>query len=199
MEYIILGCLAFIFLYIFDINKIWSFHKAFNIFFAIGILLLGGATLGLLISSFQDFTFSWTARLLFGVVGVIFLYFQLYALFIALPFKETYVDISNRGNQVTDKGMYALSRHPGVICFFSFFLFLWLASGKMIILWAGLVWTIMDIIHVYVQDRWIFPITLNGYNEYKKTTPFLVPNYSNLRNFLFALLWRNPDESGTKN
>ena len=111
---------------------------------------------------------------------------MLYALFIALPFQKTYMEIE-KDNKVIDKGMYALCRHPGVLWFFFFYLFLWLASGKMIIMWAGIIWTIMDIIHVYVQERWLFPKNLRGYDQYQKRVPFLIPNARSIKQFILTI------------
>jgi hypothetical protein len=50
--------------------------------------------------------------------------------------------------------------------------------------WAFLIWTIMDIIHVWVQDKYFFPKTLMGYDDYKRVTPFLVPSFSSIKKAL---------------
>lgn len=109
-----------------------------------------------------------------------------YTLFFALPFRKTYCGAEDI-EKVIDTGMYALCRHPGVIWFFFLFLFLWMASGKAMMLQAAIIWTIMDIIHVYIQDRWIFPKTLTGYELYKEKAPFLIPNLSSIRKCMAAL------------
>lgn len=179
MGYILAGCAAFVFLYIFDINKIFGFNKIFNIFFGIGIVILGASTLGISLTGEKNFNFSSLIHIIFWMLAFVSFLLLLYALFFALPFSKTYIKLSKK-NHVVDKGMYALSRHPGVIWFFIMYIFLWLASGKWIVLIAGLIWTIMDVIHVYVQDRWIFPKTLTGYEKYQKTTPFLIPNRTSL-------------------
>ncbi|MGB7595578.1 MAG: hypothetical protein WBL80_08430, partial [Erysipelotrichaceae bacterium] len=54
-----------------------------------------------------------------------------------------------------------------------FYLFAFLASGNGDLLIAGMVWTTFDVLHVLMQDRLFFPSTLPGYDEYRKTTPFL--------------------------
>lgn len=89
--------------------------------------------------------------------------------------------MQNKGNSVVKKGVYALCRHPGVIWFFFFYLFLWLATGIKIMLWSGIIWTGMDILHIYIQDRWLFPKTLKGYELYKKEVPFLIPNLTSAK------------------
>jgi len=50
MLYVIVGSLAFVFLFIFDINKVKHYHKLFNAFFAIGVLLLAVSTIEILFS-----------------------------------------------------------------------------------------------------------------------------------------------------
>lgn len=186
MKFIIIGCLAFVFLYLFDFNKIILLHKFFNIFFAIGVALLVFSTLGILFGNFARFELTFILRLFFGVLSACSLFLMLYALFFALPFRKTYVDVEKE-NPVVDTGMYALCRHPGVVCFFFFYLFLGLASGILMMIWATLVWTVMDIIHVYVQDRWLFPETLKDYEIYKGEVPFLLPNRKSLRKFATTL------------
>ena len=46
--------------------------------------------------------------------------------------------------------------------------------------YTHLLFSLMDLIYVILQDIWIFPKILNGYEAYRKTTPFLVPNYRSI-------------------
>lgn len=180
MVFILTGCLAFIFLYIFDLNKVRFLKKGLNISFTAGLTLLAASTTGILLGDYGGFVVSTSLKVLFGVLSIGSLFMLLYTLFAALPFGLTYME-AELGNTVVDRGMYALCRHPGVIWFFFFYLFLWLASGKMLMLWAGVIWTIMDIIHVYIEDRWFFPASLRGYDDYKKAVPFLIPNPASIK------------------
>lgn len=184
MLYILLGCFAFVFLYIFDLNKLRNIHPVLNSFFALGVLLLAGSTLGILLTDSAKFETGIAFRVLFSTLALIAFVLMTYSLFFALPFKKTYVKMDKI--RLVDTGMYALCRHPGVIWFFWFYLFLWLASGKIIVVWAALVWTIMDIVHVYVQDRWIFSSTISGYSKYQNTTPFLIPDMNSIKKCLSA-------------
>jgi len=77
--------------------------------------------------------------------------------------------------------MYALCRHPGVLWLFLGFLFLSFASGKALLYLACILWTFLDILHVFTQDVFFFPATIEGYGAYQKTTPFLIPNRKSLR------------------
>jgi protein-S-isoprenylcysteine O-methyltransferase Ste14 len=179
MLYIVLGCLGFVFLYIFDLNKVINLHNYFNLFFASGFLLLVFSTVLILLNAPADFKTTAGLQTIYALLAALFLALLFYALFIALPFTKTYLQLSKQ-YPLVNTGMYALCRHPGVIWFGFLYLFLFLASGKTMMLWAGLIWTVMDIIHVYVQDRWLFPKTIEGYADYQKTTPFLVPDFGRL-------------------
>ena len=186
MIFILTGCFAFAFFFFFDLNNYFSLNKKLNFFFAIGVVLLCFSTVCILFSSHLQFNLPLSLRLLFGVLSAVSLLLIIYTLFFALPFRKTYCR-SEDIDKVIDTGMYALCRHPGVIWFFFFYFFLWMASGKTIMLRAAVIWTIMDIIYVYVQDRWIFPKTLNGYELYKERAPFLIPNLSSIRKCISAL------------
>jgi len=170
MMWIGLGILAFVLLTVFDFNKLKTIHPILNICFALGCLLLAYATGGVLLRSPQWFSIAsiplFWAFAFFGLVEMF------YALFFALPFNATYVEGTSPA-KVVDTGLYTLCRHPGVWGFFAFYLFAFLASGNGDLLIAGMVWTAFDVLHVLMQDRWFFPQTLPGYDEYRKTTPFL--------------------------
>lgn len=186
MIFIAIGCFAFVFFYIFDLNKIIFLHKTFNICFATGVAFLIFSTLGILFGDFEQIETASGLRIIFSGLSIVSLLLMLYSLFFALPFGKTYMGMEKENN-VVDTGMYALCRHPGVIWFFFFYLFLWLASGIKIIFWAAFIWTVMDIIHVYVQDRWLFPKTLKRYELYKKNVPFLIPDFNSIKRMFMTL------------
>lgn len=186
MIFILTGCLAFIFFYIFDLNQIKIFNKVVNVSFAAGIALLAISTFGIMLGNYTGFVVAGSLKLLFGALAIVAMVMMFYSLFAALPFGKTYVEAA-KGKNVVDTGMYALCRHPGVLWFIFLYVFLWLATGKMMMMWAGIVWTVMDIIHVYIQDRWLFPRTLNGYRHYKKKVPFLLPSLASIKNCVSSL------------
>lgn len=180
MIFIVTGCLAFIFLYFFDLNRIYFFRNYLNIFFALGVSFLVISTTGILLGAYERFYVPVYLQLIWGVLSLIALVLMVYSLFFALPFKHTYIEVKKE-SAIVETGMYALCRHPGVIWFFFFYLFLWLASGIEIMMWAGIIWTFMDTVYVYVQDRWIFPKMIKGYGSYKRQVPFLIPNLGSVK------------------
>lgn len=185
MNWIVVGCIAFVILTLFDLHKIKPIHPVFNLSFALGCGLLGLSTVMLIFTNqsgffvFSEFTPAW-------IIAGLGCFEMFYALFFALPFDVTYVE-GVSPIKVVDTGLYALCRHPGVIGFFIFYMFTALATGRGIILVAGILWTLLDVAHVFMQDRWFFPKTLPGYVEYKKTTPFLIFNAKSIKRFMITL------------
>ncbi len=180
------GCVGFGVLYLFDFNKVKKIHPWINSLFSVGVALLAFSTVTILTNQTTDFILSNNLKIVFIIFAFLSACVMFYALFGALPFKSTYV--SGQGNQVVDTGFYALCRHPGVWGFFFTYLFLFLVSGKWLMLYATILWTLMDIIHVWVQDRYFFPKTLTGYIDYQKTTPFLLINKESFQRFRNTLL-----------
>ena len=188
MDYIVLGCLAFILFYIFDLNKIKFRSKYINICFGAGLVILGFCTFAILVRNYELMNSHY--QLIWGIMAIISLILMLSTLFFWLPFDKTY--IRTEQSNVVSTGMYALCRHPAVIWFFFFYLFLWLTSGNIMVLWAGTTWTVMDIIYVYIQDRWIFPLILTGYTTYQQKVPFLIPNINSIKNCIATIYKVNP-------
>jgi len=184
--YIAIGCLAFVCFGIFDLNKIRFMHKSTSIWVILGSLIISFSTVKIIISTYSmqiSTLLQWFELLL----AILALFLTVYTIFFAVSFKKTYIE-TEKGNTVVNTGMYALCRHPGVIWFFFFYLLLGLAFSNKVLLTATLVWTFLDIVYVYAQDRWIFPIMLEGYYTYKKQVPFLIPNFTSLRNCISPLL-----------
>ena len=76
-------------------------------------------------------------------------------------------------------GVYALCRHPGVLWFAGLFACLWLAAG--LPLQDAAVYTILNVLLVWFEDRCVFPDLLEGYEAYRASTPFLIPNGKSIR------------------
>jgi hypothetical protein len=160
MQYILLGCTAFILFIIFDLNKMYSVNRLLEREFCIGNpdSSLTIATAGILLMNEISFQFSLPVRIYLDFYRSYALVMQFYCIFFAIPFKVTYLEGSNNNKMtVTSEGPFMLSRHPGVPWWFFFYIFLWPVSGFDMILWAGMIWTFFNVLHVYIQDRWLFP------------------------------------------
>jgi protein-S-isoprenylcysteine O-methyltransferase Ste14/DNA-binding XRE family transcriptional regulator len=114
------------------------------------------------------------AVLALAVLAVVFLALMVYTLFFALPFSATYLE-ENAPRKAYTGGMYALCRHPGVLWFAGAYLCLGLLLGTPKAAVFALVMTGLNIAYVLFQDRWTFPQSFVNYEEYRRTTPFLLP------------------------
>jgi hypothetical protein len=181
MKYILLGCASFLCFTLFDLNKLKMKSPWGNLMFGIGGLLLTASAAGILWSGGFSVASPFALGAFFYLLAFLFFFLTAFSLFGALPFKKTYADTNETKSALTDTGMYALCRHPGVLWFFLGFLFLSFASGKALLYLACILWTFLDILHVFTQDVFFFPATIEGYGAYQKTTPFLIPNRKSLR------------------
>ncbi len=179
--FIATGCLAFICFGIFDVNKIKFMSKNTNILVVFGSLSLALSTVAI-IASPQSSRISTPWQWLGLGFAILALLVLIYTIFGAVPFKKTYIE-TNKRNTVVNTGMYALCRHPGVLWFFLFYFLMGLSLKNGVLLTAAFIWTFLDIVYVYIQDRWIFPIILNNYYIYQKQVPFLIPTMASIRVF----------------
>lgn len=176
---IISGILVFILYFLYDINSVYWKNRLLHSGFLFGTVFLALATtaqIGYQIPVAEKGIRFWGCMLL-AIFALILL---IDTLFFELPFEETYIESEGKA-RVYDQGMYALCRHPGVIWFFFFYLFLGVAllPGKFIFI--GMLYSLCNILYVIFQDVWTFPHTFVDYEEYKKQTPFLIPNSHSIK------------------
>ena len=174
MVYIALGGLGFLVIHAFDIvclkripiAKIFTWISGSGLLvYAIIMVSLGPEKLPL--PSWA----TWSGWILLSIS----LFLLMYSLFINLPFRKTYVD-TGVGDNLIKTGLYALVRHPGVHWLTVLMLSLFLASGSKLLLIASPIWILLDILLVYIQDRFVFGRMFAGYNKYRRETPMLIPN-----------------------
>ncbi len=173
MFYLFLGCFAFLFLYIFDFLKLKNSPRLSGVFFFLGFCLLLFSSFRIAVLGNIAFLLPMGIRVFLIILAFISFIGLLCALFFVLPFQKTY--IKPEENNVVDTGLYALCRHPGVLFFAAMYLFWFLATGRTDMFFAMILWTAMDILHVYIQDKFFFSKTIKGYDRYRLTVPFLIP------------------------
>jgi protein-S-isoprenylcysteine O-methyltransferase Ste14 len=177
MNWIFLGLTAFLALTLFDVHKLKPIHPLFNGLFALGVVVLGIATYGILIS---EPWFAFTPQPMAWIVAGLGLGEMVFALFLALPFAATYVE-SPQQSTVISTGLYGVCRHPGVWGFILYYLAASVASGNGTLVVAGIVFSLADLIHVMMQDRLFFTQTLSGYADYQAQVPFLFFGWKEIR------------------
>ena len=178
----IFGIVAFGLFVLYDINSVLWKCRWLHPFFLTGCVLLALITAIQIYSSVKTVqinAFFWV----FLVFALLFFGIMIYTLFFALPFEKTYMEIDKKP-QVYDQGMYALCRHPGVLWFFFFYLFLGLALQPSHMLRNGMIYSLLNFFYIVIQDFWTFPKTFADYEAYKEKTPFLIPTRVSMRKAL---------------
>ncbi|MBQ3109381.1 MAG: hypothetical protein IJC67_07170 [Clostridia bacterium] len=154
-------------------------HRSILLF--AGALLLILSTVWLLIladlpASFQ----SGVVRFVIGACGALAsTACMVYALFFALPFSDTYTASGKK--TCVYRGWYALCRHPAAFCCYFVYAFLLLMAPALSTLLALLILPNMNLVYVALEDRYFFPRTIEGYDSYKQTTPFLIPTRASVK------------------
>ena len=180
MTTLLLGLAGFGLYLIYDINSITIDCRPLRLGFLLGSLFIGGATLWQLAAAFRSGYISGLGDLVFLALGLASFGALIYCLFFALPFQETYTAPEN-GRPVYTCGAYALCRHPGVLCFFAMYLFWGLAALPSDVLWIGMLFSILNGMYAWFQDRVTFPKTFRNYEDYRAKAPFLIPNLASIR------------------
>lgn len=171
-------CFALYFLY--DINSFTLQSKLLHAAFGVGTAILAAATGADLYIAWKTDAFSGIPDLIFLLLGFLCFLCLIYCLFFALPFHETYSE-QTTDRPVYDKGVYALCRHPGILCFFGMFLFLGIAALPTKLLLHGMVYSILNLAYALFQDRITFPKTFYDYHVYRERIPFLFPTKDSIR------------------
>lgn len=175
-----LGIVGFLLYLLYDINSFTRQSKIVHSFFMLGTILIGIAGLVDLYAAWQLGAFSMGLDVLFTALGVLSFVALMYCLFFALPFEETYAKQCT-DHRVYDKGVYALCRHPGILCFWAMFLFFGLAALPGNFLRNGMIFSLLNLAYAWFQDCYTFPRTFCDYETYRKKVPFLIPNRDSIR------------------
>lgn len=171
-----LGCLAFALFFIGDYNDLKLHKKPLACCFPAGAVLLCAAVLGQLSPKSALLGSSW--RWVVLALGAVFALLLIYTLFFAFPATDAYASPGKR-RRVYTAGVYALCRHPGVLWLLGLMLCLWAGAG--LSLAAVAVYTSLNVLLVLWEDKTVFPRLLDGYTEYKRATPFLLPTANSVK------------------
>lgn len=175
-----LGIGGFLLYLLYDVNSFTYQLRLLHGAFALGTLLVGAATALDLLEAWRLGAFSGPGDAALLLAAGACLAALVYSLFFALPFQETYRQ-QEQGRHVYDGGVYALCRHPGILCFFGLYLCLGLAALPGGLLAHGLAFSLLDLAYAGFQDRVTFPKTFCDYEAYRKKAPFLIPTGDSIR------------------
>lgn len=113
------------------------------------------------------------------IVLPIFVYLLVYSLILELPMRETY-SVAGVSGRLVKTGTYALTRHPGAMWYVFGMISLLLATRSVALLALVPVWSILEILHVILQDKLFFVKMFRGYEQYQHETPMLIPTWKSL-------------------
>jgi len=189
MVYIGIGILGFVVIHLFDLVSIkkipfgvkpivWTAGFAITFFSLVRMCLLSDSL------QIPD-SLTWAGWAMFTVSAVMITL----ALFVNLPFRKTYIE-AGVGDRLIKSGLYALVRHPGVYWVALFFFSLVFISKSHIMLIAAPIFVVLNTSLVVFQDLYFFPKMFEGYTEYQKETPMLVPNRQSIKAFIKSLKQR---------
>lgn len=177
MIYAFFAVLAFVFFVLSDWlgYKTKSFKYMFLFNLGCGLLILITATA----IACGSFTVS-VKNIFFAFLALLSLILLVYSLFFALK-KENYTGATHGFLPLNDKGVYSLCRHPGVIFLLLFYAFTYIIFSVRQLLVCAVFINLSNLIYVCWQDSFLFEKTIENYNEYKKNTPFLIPNIKSIK------------------
>ncbi len=179
----LLGISGFLLLYIYEYNLILWKKKFIRLFFSLGFIGLGSSTILATLLNWKFVNLN-TINVIVGI-GFITIFFVLliFTLFFSVPFNESYIEQTTE-RIVYRKGMYALSRHPGVLWFIGMYAGLSILIPTVEIISLSVLLCALNVVYIIIQDMWSFPILFVDYNEYKRETPFLFPTINSIKKIM---------------
>lgn len=149
-----------------------------GVLFTVGCLLVVIAALILAVSQVTACPRDAFA-LIFALMALAAFALMIKALFFSLP-AGTYSD-PQQGRHAYQGGMYALCRHPGVLWYCMFFLFMALALRTNVAFVCCAILCAGNVAYMFFQDKWSFPRTFCDYGEYQQRVPFFWPTAASFR------------------
>ncbi len=185
MIYVAVGIFGFIVIHFFDIVSLKRIRGAKPVTWVIGSGLLVYSLIMMSLAPDRLPLPIWSTWLGWGLL-LIALCVLIYSLFINLPFRKTYI-ATGVGDKLITTGLYALVRHPGVHWFTLAMIALVLVSRSVLLLIAAPILILLDILLVFVQDRFFFGRMFDGYDSYRRVTPMFLPNWQSVNAFIEGL------------
>lgn len=179
MRYIALGVVAFIIAGFFDLAALQRIRYlkqiiglAFVILFGYALVMVARHPDKLPLPAWLS-SVGWPFLIISGLLLI-------YSLFLEIPFRQTYA-ADGVGDKLVKTGTYALVRHPGVLWFALLLVALLLVTSSRLLLVAGPIWLSLDVLLVWVEDRFLFPRQFPDYTGYQLETPMLLPTATSVR------------------
>jgi protein-S-isoprenylcysteine O-methyltransferase Ste14 len=146
MEHILLGVLAFLIAFFFDLAAIKGIPYLKQIIGLVSASLFGYSLLAVCLAPAKLRLPNWLPWMGWPLLFVS-VFLLAYSLFLEIPFQQTYA-ADGVGDRLVKTGTYALVRHPGVLWFALFLASLILVFRSRLLLVAAPVWFFMDVLYV---------------------------------------------------
>ena len=196
MNYVAIGILGFLVGYLSDWAALKGIRGAKPVLTVTSYTLIVYSLVMLCLASDRISLPLWLTFL--GVVTLgLSCFLLVYALFINLPFRRTYITDGGRLSLVRT-GMYALVRHPGVLWWGLLLISLILVSRSKLLLFTAPLWMALDVLWVVIQEKFLFNQMFDGYEGYRRETPMLIPNGKSIRVFISGLKQMRKGEANAR-
>lgn len=184
MLYITLGAFSFLLGYLHDLAEVQKRFIAKKILGPLSFILFVFSIVMLCIRSprltLPEYV-SIVAWPFFGIFALLFVY----SVFLEIRLNRPLA--AGKEKKLVTTGTYALTRHPSAIWSVLAISFLVLASKSMYLLLALPLWTVMELIWVWLQDRFFLPSIFQDYVQYRIETPMLIPTKESVKQCLTSL------------
>jgi protein-S-isoprenylcysteine O-methyltransferase Ste14 len=176
---IFIGSIAFIFMLFFDLSTHLNKHTYKYVF-----LLLSLGLFIIAVVLFLPYNHQFNNDFVYIPVLLPLIVFFFIALIYSVVI-EVNIDALMKGHQtqLITKGTYSLVRHPGVIWLFMFMFLTSLYLANYYVLMASFVWTTVNAIYVYFQEKLFLRKMFEGYTAYQHETPMLIPTIKSFTTF----------------
>ncbi|MFC2067763.1 methyltransferase family protein [Chloroflexota bacterium] len=185
MVYIGIGIIGVLIIQVFNIVSLKRITLIKPLTWILGSSLLVCSIVALCIRSNTLLLPNWSLWLGWGLL-LLSSILLLYALFINLPFRQSYINADSK-DKLVKTGLYALVRHPWLHGLVIALLSLVLVSRSKLLLFAVPIWVSIYIVMLMVVDKFVFSKMFDGYGEYREKTPMLIPNRSSVNAFINLL------------
>lgn len=172
---VILGVIGFGILFLSDLSGLHKKSTLQKLFAITGTLIIFSSSIHILYYT-SRFTSNIPVLILSGTLTITFLILLIYSVVYE-------VGVKNKEGKLVTTGTYAICRHPGVIWFLLYYVFGSIVFGSTEILVAGIIWSVANIIYVILQEKLVFNKIFDGYENYVKITPMLLPNRNSIKRF----------------
>lgn len=179
----IFGFLGFLLFDLFSLNKMvtWKY-----VAISVGLFLIVLSTV-LIVRYPSTMIVPLPLRVVGLILAVLFTALLIYSVFVEVGL-STYRRFSE-SNLVTS-GTYSLVRHPGVIWLFLAYFFASLYFANEYLLITAFVWTFVNTVYIMIQEELILVKLFQDYEQYRRTTPMIIPNLTSIRRFIESYNWR---------